>query len=144
MATVSWGTPAPLGMHPAISGVASITNNSRQLGATINPSGYLYSAWQFFSQYSLAPTGSIELYAVPSLDNGTTFNTGDANVDPSFNNLIGVFTLWGNANSGMTSSVLNVVNSPLLFKPMLINRSGSTIPANSGALSVVFYNQIVS
>lgn len=143
MATVSWGTKT--GLHQALSVSTALANNGQQLGGQVNPSGYLYSAWEFFMQYHTAPTagGSIELYAVPTLDD-TNYTIGDGTVPPAGSDLIGIFPTYQNANSGMRVPIMNVVNAPLLFKPLIINKSGQTIPASSGTLNVTFYNQVVN
>lgn len=140
MASVSWKTPE--GPHAALIVTSALANNVNQVGGTLNPSGYLYSSWDFNTQFHVSPSngGSVDLYLVPSIDDSNFANVGAA-VTPPATTFIGSFPLYPNANSGMRISLVNVPISPLLIKPVIKNSSGQSIPANSGTLTVRLYGE---
>lgn len=140
MSTLKWGTPeAP---HIALQVTSDLANNARKLGGAITPSGYRYASWEFNTQLHTAPTnvGSVELYLIPAID-GTNYAEGSEGVDGSMNAFVGIFPLYPNANSGMRVPLTNLTTVPMNFKPLIKNISGQTIPANSGVLTVRFYNE---
>jgi hypothetical protein len=142
MAVVSWNTmQAP---HIALQVTSALANNINQLGGALNPSGFLYGSWEFFSQYHVAPTngGSIDLYLVPAIDD-TNYANGDVAVTPPGTTFVGSFPLYSNANSGQRIPIFNVPMTPLTVKPLIKNSSGQTIPANSGTLTVRLYSEKV-
>lgn len=139
---VQWGTPqAP---HGALFVTSALTNNSRQLGGMITPSGYMYASWEWNGNFHVSPTagGSIDLYTIPTIDD-TNYETGDAGVDGPATTYIGSFPLIMINNSGQRIPIINVPTIPMNFKPLIKNSSGQTVPANSGTLTVRFYNEIV-
>jgi hypothetical protein len=144
MATVSWSSTlqAP---HIALSGTATIGNNTNLLGSTLNPSGFMFSTWDLFCQFHVAPTagGYVDLYLLPSVDD-ITFSAGGTSVTPPSTAYIGTFPTFQNANSGMHLPLVNIPLTPLQVKPLIRNVSGQTIPANSGTLTVRLYNEVVS
>jgi hypothetical protein len=140
MTSVKWGTPeAP---HVALQVTTALANNGRQLGGAITPSGYVYSSWEFNAQFHVSPSAnsSIELYLVPTID-GSNYSSGAEAVDAPLTTLVGAFPLYPNANSGMRIPLMNLLTVPMSFKPLIKNLSGQTIPANSGTLTVRFYNE---
>lgn len=140
MAVVSWNTPeAP---HLALSVSSALANNVNQVGNSLNPSGYLYSAWEFDTKFHVSPSngGSVELYLVPSIDGSNFADVGVA-VTPPATTFVGAFPLYPNANSGMKVQLVNVPISPLLVKPVIRNLSGQSIPASSGTLTVRLYSE---
>lgn len=142
MAAVKWGTlETP---HLALSVTTALANNGRQLGEAITPSGYIYSAYMFESKYHVAPdaNASVELFALPAV-NGSTYADGNAGVEPPINTLIGVFPVYGLANSGQVAVLTNIPTVPFPFKPLIKNRTGQTIPASSGTLTIRLYNEAV-
>ena len=143
MATVNWGTPAA--PHQALSVTSALANTGNQVGAALNPSGYIYSAWEFNTSFHVSPTtnGSVDLYLIPAVD-GTNYANGAEAVTPPATAFVGSFPLYPNANSGMRIPIINVPISPLLIKPAIKNSSGQTIPANSGILTVRLYNEQVA
>lgn len=143
MANVTWGTPET--PHIALQINSAVANNARFLGGALNPSGYLYSAWQLDTRFHVSPSagGSVDLYLIPTLD-GNNYVTGELGITPPATVYVGSFPTYMNANSGMSVPLVNVSISPFTVKPMLINSTGQTIPANSGTLTVVLYNENIS
>jgi hypothetical protein len=140
MAIVSWGTPeAP---HGALFVTTGLSNNINQVGESLNPSGYIYSSWEFNTSFHVSPSngGSVDLYLIPSIDD-VNYSAGATAITPPVTTFVGSFPLYPNANSGMRIPLVNIPTSPLLMKPAIRNSSGQTIPANSGTLTVRFYNE---
>lgn len=142
MAYEQWATPnSP---HTAITITDNLANDARKLGAQLIPSGYIFSAWELNlpSGTNSAPTTpySVDLYGVTTLDN-SVYAVGDSGVVPQGQQYICSFTLYPHANSGQILHQVDVPVSPFRFIPVLHNKTGVIIGANSCTLKVSFYNR---
>lgn len=139
---VQWGTPEPSGGHYCFNITVGVANNARFIPTGIvKPSGYIFSAWCFETRFHANPTtgSAIDLYHTPLL--GETLTSHGSGIDPPANTYVGSFGVYPTSNSGQILPLMNIVNTPFDFLPVIKNRTGQTIPANSGTLKCWFYNE---
>src|SRR5574341_636245 len=97
---VSWGTPQPI--HGALFVTAALANNANLIAVgALNPSGYMFSSWEFDTNFHVSPSngGAVDLYLIPAVD-GTNYSIGGDGVIPAATCYVGSFPLSPNANSG--------------------------------------------
>lgn len=138
MAAEKWLAPAALanGLTTELNGLAD--GSYSNAGVAIDNEAGLYRFINFdIALPSLTPTGTpfVALFALYSLDNGTTFADGGGAVAPRNTSLIAQFD-FSTATGAKRAVAGGFPILPLQFKLVLLNKMGVSL---AGTLNVVRY-----
>lgn len=122
----------------------SMANNAKVISSGLdNTSGlYLFDdvEWAHASTGFTPTAGAvIELYIIRGYVDGTSnYEDGDASTDPPASNLVGVFNIRA-TTSAQRHILRQIPIPPSLFKYLVINKTGGTLPSSSNTLKRVPY-----
>lgn len=115
----------------------SLASNGRVLSSEINNTTdqFMYDDLEFVATYGTGPVAGsvVDLYLLPSQDNGTTYPDGDASNDPPANTKVASFPLKNNTSQQIVP-FRRVPLPPGKFKYLIKNTAGQAMAATGNTL----------
>lgn len=142
MASVKW----EIGSSESVltTGLNSMANNAKVISSAIDNTSNLFLfddvEWLHASLGFTPSAGAvIELYVIRGYVDGTSsYEDGDASIDPPASNLVGVFNIRA-ATAAQRHILRQIPIPPSLFKYLVINKTGGTLASSGNVLSRIPY-----